>query len=450
MKYASVLLAASCLLSAVEAQWSNPALVWQDTTGMAEARLLISPADTLWVAVMDEGYTGHTDWHRIQTAWNTGDSWSDMIDVTGLDSSEGWYSGMGFGCDPQERLWLSWYRGNGYTFEEDSWAVCTAMRDNAGWHPFAKSIDSFWAAAAESFAADRQGNWYMTVVQCALDVPGVIESAMYSRLDADTWTRPALIAAGMGSPVSSGHYSMVLIPHPDTGLWEVNDWSANRVEPRVYVHRVYRDTALEMLTMVGDGSEATADSAGRLWVVYARDSLLHAATIAGNAVVDSAVITNDLFENWWEHRAISVCTDPSGWIWATWVNRDRQSFVSYNWGSGWSRPELVCDSPGRPYGIVSDSRGRVFVLAWLRRQGEWSLYTTYRLDRPGIEEDPKPRAAGFKPAATVVRGLPPGVVAFDAMGRRVLSAKAGVYFLREEPQASSHKPQAVRKVVLQR
>jgi len=51
---------------------------------------------------------------------------------------------------------------------------------------------------------------------------------------------------------------------------------------------------------------------------------------------------------------------------------------------------------------------------------------------------------------TVLRRLPAGAVAFDAMGRRVLNPKAGVYFVRGEPQASSRKPQAIRKVVVTR
>jgi len=46
----------------------------------------------------------------------------------------------------------------------------------------------------------------------------------------------------------------------------------------------------------------------------------------------------------------------------------------------------------------------------------------------------------------------------DASGRKVLdlhpgandvrALSSGVYFVREQPQASSHKPQAVRKVVV--
>jgi hypothetical protein len=52
------------------------------------------------------------------------------------------------------------------------------------------------------------------------------------------------------------------------------------------------------------------------------------------------------------------------------------------------------------------------------------------------------RAAGWK------RLTDGGAVVFDAMGRRVTQAKPGVYFIVEEPQALSHKLQAIRKVVL--
>jgi YVTN family beta-propeller protein len=69
----------------------------------------------------------------------------------------------------------------------------------------------------------------------------------------------------------------------------------------------------------------------------------------------------------------------------------------------------------------------------------------------GIEETPNVEVRTTN-AATVVRGLPPGAVAFDAMGRRVTSAKAGVYFVRAEPSAVSREPSAVtvRKVIIQR
>jgi hypothetical protein len=71
------------------------------------------------------------------------------------------------------------------------------------------------------------------------------------------------------------------------------------------------------------------------------------------------------------------------------------------------------------------------------------------------EEGPRPRVTRDRLGPTVLSGAS-GVrqlassVAFDAMGRRVQNAKPGVYFVREEPQASSPKPQAVRKVLLVR
>jgi hypothetical protein len=89
----------------------------------------------------------------------------------------------------------------------------------------------------------------------------------------------------------------------------------------------------------------------------------------------------------------------------------------------------------------------------------------------GIEESPRPQASSARPTATVVRGLlwlPEARVEsresrgelLDISGQKVMKLRPGpndvsklspgVYFVREEPQASSHKPQAARKVVVQR
>lgn len=84
------------------------------------------------------------------------------------------------------------------------------------------------------------------------------------------------------------------------------------------------------------------------------------------------------------------------------------------------------------------------------------------------EEASKPQAASLKPQATVVRGVLRVPVSlftihtslFDMTGRQVMALHPGandvsglapgVYFVREKPQAPSLKPQAVRKVVIQR
>jgi hypothetical protein len=65
-----------------------------------------------------------------------------------------------------------------------------------------------------------------------------------------------------------------------------------------------------------------------------------------------------------------------------------------------------------------------------------------------VEEGLAPQAAGRKAMATVVRRLPAGAVAFDAMGRRVVGAKAGVYFVRGEGRGTGDAGR-MRKVVVQ-
>jgi YVTN family beta-propeller protein len=101
---------------------------------------------------------------------------------------------------------------------------------------------------------------------------------------------------------------------------------------------------------------------------------------------------------------------------------------------------------------------------------EGSSISVLRDSGGGIEESFKPQASSPKPAATIVRGvllLPDAVGGerlaesarlLDISGRKVLDLRPGpndvralapgVYFVREELQATGLKPQAVRKVVV--
>jgi YVTN family beta-propeller protein len=85
-----------------------------------------------------------------------------------------------------------------------------------------------------------------------------------------------------------------------------------------------------------------------------------------------------------------------------------------------------------------------------------STISVIRDSMTGIEESPKPQASSHKPAATVVRSLPAGAVAFDAMGRRVVEPRPGVYFVvtphrdplpQGERGRSTRPTVSVRKVV---
>ncbi len=63
------------------------------------------------------------------------------------------------------------------------------------------------------------------------------------------------------------------------------------------------------------------------------------------------------------------------------------------------------------------------------------------------EDGGQPRASSHKPQATVMRRLPAGAVAFDAMGRRVVNPKSGIYFVADD---GARNAVHVRKVVIQR
>jgi hypothetical protein len=67
----------------------------------------------------------------------------------------------------------------------------------------------------------------------------------------------------------------------------------------------------------------------------------------------------------------------------------------------------------------------------------------------GVEEGPKPQAASYKPEATLLRVLPFGAAAFDAMGRRVLSPGPGVLFVREAT-SRGRSTVGIRKLVIAR
>ncbi len=67
-----------------------------------------------------------------------------------------------------------------------------------------------------------------------------------------------------------------------------------------------------------------------------------------------------------------------------------------------------------------------------------------------VEENLKPQVSSRQLQPTLVRVLPPGAVAFDAMGRRVTSVKPGVYFVGEGSGAGGQGSGRIRKVVIQR
>jgi len=115
--------------------------------------------------------------------------------------------------------------------------------------------------------------------------------------------------------------------------------------------------------------------------------------------------------------------------------------------------------------VWNPAESRVYVANWAG-----SSVSILRDSATGVGESFRPHAASTRPVPTVVRGVlflseaasPKAQAAslMDAAGRKVLDLRPGandvralapgVYFVCEDPQAASSKPQAVRKIVIAR
>jgi len=96
--------------------------------------------------------------------------------------------------------------------------------------------------------------------------------------------------------------------------------------------------------------------------------------------------------------------------------------------------------------IEVDTSGQVVILYSTQDSGLWCARGR---DVVGVGDTPELQVLGRKLASTVVRGLPQGAVAFDAMGRRVVNPRSGVYFVRNEGRGVGDVSRT-RKVVVQR
>ena len=141
--------------------------------------------------------------------------------------------------------------------------------------------------------------------------------------------------------------------------------------------------------------------------------------------------------------------------WVPWSNRIYFIFPDATHLSSLVVVDCNTDSVIVPQMLLSDQylydiqldpiHQRIFVTG-----GDTNTVYVLRDVEGGVAEEPTQTPEGLrpKPAATVMRSLPSGAAAFDAMGRRVASPKPGVYFLREAQ--AQVQAQAVRKVIIQR
>ncbi len=230
---------------------------------------------------------------------------------------------------------------------------------------------------------------------------------------------------------------------------------------------------------------ALAHDGGNFLVVWQYNRLGNSTGIYGARVTPAGVVPDS------EDIAISTASEYQG---CPAVAFDGESFLVV-WADFRGGSYDIYGARVTPAGVVSDSgpvvrqEGEQSYAALARGSGNdmflayqgWTGTVggkTYNIDRiwgkmnpsTAVAETTKPEVRVTNSGATIIRGVlflaeassrkPQVASLLDISGRKVLDLKPGpndvralapgVYFVREEPQAASHKPQAVRKVVVTR
>ncbi len=178
--------------------------------------------------------------------------------------------------------------------------------------------------------------------------------------------------------------------------------------------------------------------------------------ISGDGGVHTALMVQDTFD--WDDNIYYTCSSDHGVSWSD-IELVSDDTIAHGW-----YPDIAADSTGHAY------------IVWYQpsaQSGEIWFATNAPLGIAEETSNAELRAPKCDP--TVVRGVlfltkmgtvPSGTVPIfgpsllDISGRKVMDLHTGandvrklapgVYFVLEEPQASSHKPQAIRKVVVTR
>ena len=439
MKSKLIPLVVCCLLHAIcVGQWSSPAPLLGGSPDADGMSLVAGSGDTMWATVVSTAPC------RVYACWTTGDTWSQPVELGPPDSNPVFHD-PGMGRDASGRLWAAWYK------DLDSNGVWAAFRDSAGWHASRVYSDSD-AAGPMSFASDATGNWYLGFATLT-----PYSSAVCSRWTGGSWESPRYIARGASDPFETDFLAPTLVTRPDSRLWAAYQMSALG-DSVAMLKILQRDTSYQH--WIGDGSApaATADSSGRLWILY---SQLAGHMVVSAAIRDNGEVDSGLVSDYTLGRAYAT-TDFEGMVWAAWKHRSYGSVsVNYWTGRDWSAPEQTSALAAVPRGIAADASGRVYVLF---QTAAGKLYSVHRTSRPGVEEsvarlvsDPTPATIARDVLVLPVSPRPrvsesPRLL--DACGRKVAelhpgandvhALAPGVYFVREA-QAQA---QAVRKIVL--
>jgi hypothetical protein len=427
------------ILSAVAVgQWSEPVTLASNPAPYGAGPILVPhTGDSIWAFWIGEGMG------PLQGRCLTADSWSSPELV--IQGTEGVYWPAGI-TDDSGRVLVACYQGS-YPVkspaEQDSWGIYTTTRTDAGW---SQPELAQWTMINEAFPTyvrlgkAKDGSVGMLWDENCGGI-NAMESVMVSRRLSTGWTPRCCIAPGRYPDVLC--HSGSLVPGDSTDcLVAFSRWTApDSSEVEVWD---MNDSLVGTPAVFSGGLPALARGQDVRFLVFAHGDTLMAAENRGAGWGEPVVIATGIG---WGGAALRV--DPLGWAWACWPDSFQQSVLaSYNRGAGWSLPEMVVTSGalGSPR-IASDGLGNLHCVWFDHTGGVGTLRHAHRLGRPGVEERVNGEERREKVAASVIRSLPAGAVVFDAMGRRVLNPKPGIYFVTEHgARCTAH----VRKVVIQR
>jgi len=443
-----------CIVCAVGvAQWSSPVSLLGGSPYVDGRAFVGGAGDTVWATLVSTAPC------RVYACWTAGDTWSQPVALGPPDSNPVFHD-PGMGRDPSGRIWAAWYK------DLDSGGVWTAYRDAAGWHAF-RAYSGGPAAGPMSFASDAAGNWYLGFAVLTPYLEYSYSSAVCSRWTGDSWEAPRYIARGASDPFETDYYAPKLVTRPDSGLWAIYEMSIGGTNRISKMKIVQRDTVRGRWTANGTDPVATVDLAGRLWILY---SELAGHWVTSQMIVDSVPVDTQLITDDAEGPACVTCAGGhvDGLVWTAWLqNAGHLLMANYAFETEWSPPGQVIDYAVRTEGIAA-ANGRVYVAF---RTPSGLLCSVYRQSTPGIQLQSAPQMATSRHPSVVrdvlflpkMGTVPSGTVPIfasllDANGRKVTDLHAGandvrvlapgVYFVREQPEASSSRPRAVRKIVL--
>jgi hypothetical protein len=184
------------------------------------------------------------------------------------------------------------------------------------------------------------------------------------------------------------------------------------------------------------------------WIVW--ESTRDGDTAVFGTAEDTFSIARRLCDTTGSGNNYAPCGTPAeypidyGHYLATWVS-DRDGNANIYSGYSLFPNSDICVDPDPAVDVNPAITTFGFTMNWFlwqsNRSGNWDIWGSY-IYVTGVAETSNAEVRTMNPA-TILGGVPAGAVVFDAMGRRVVSAKPGVYFVGEGSGR-------MRKVVLQR